>query len=182
MDTITYCIEALNGAMLQSARAIQIEIAVSILVFHEQGGVSIDSKKVLRQVYASAGRLDCLTVGTGSYKTVSRRMGRCGDFYNVIDPKALRRMLKDKDGREAIEVIKQFIAPYEIDNMDDLAAHSARPRTPRQAPIENRRKTDFDATLVHIETEHVHVDVSPDVTRKEVQEAIKALRKLLLEI
>lgn len=182
MDTITYCIEALNGAMQLSAKAIQVEIAVSILVFHEQGGANIDSKKVLRQVYASAGRLDCLTVGTGSYKTVSRRMGRCGDFYDTLDQKALKRMLKDKQGREAIEVIKQFIAVYEIDNMDDLAAHAARPRTPRPAPIENRRKTDFDATVVHIQTEHVHVDVSPEVTKQEIKEAIAALRKLLSEI
>lgn len=182
MDTITHCIEALNVAMQQSAQAIQVEIAVSILVFYEHGGVSIESKRVLRQVYASAGRLDCMTVGTGSYKTVSRRMGRSGDFYDTVDPKALKRMLKDKTGREAIEVIKQFIAVYEIENMDDLAAHGARPRTPRPAPIENRRKTDFDATLVHLVTDHVHVDVAPEVTRQEVQEAIKALRKLLADL
>lgn len=182
MDTITYCIEALNGSMQQSAQAIQVEIAVSILVFYENGGVSIESKRMLRQVYASAGRLDCLTPHTGSYKTVSRRMGRSGNFYETLDPKMLRRMLKDKQGREAIEIIKQFIAAYEIENMDDLAAHGARPRTPRPAPVENRRKTDFDATIVHLVTEHVHVDISPEVTRQEVQEAIKALRKLLAEL
>ena len=182
MDTITHCIEALNGAMQLSAQAIQVEIAVSILVFYESGGVSKESKRVLRQVYAGAGRLDCLTVGTGSYKTVSRRMGRSGDFYDTLDPKMLKRMLKDKQGAEAIEVIKQFIAVYQIENMDDLAAHGTRPRTPRPAPVENRRKTDFDATIVHLVTEHVHVDISPEVTREEVQEAIVALSKLLAEL
>lgn len=179
MDTISYCIDALNGAMQLGAQAIQVEIAVSILVFYEHGGVSLESKRVLRQVYASAGRLDCIAVGTGSYKTVSRRMGRSGDFYETISPKTLKRMLKDKAGAEAIEVIKQFIAVYGIENMDDLAAHGARPRTPRPAPIENRRKSDFDATVVSIATEHVHVEVSPEVTKDEVQKAIAALRDLL---
>lgn len=54
-----------------------------------------------------------------------------------------------------------------------------RPRTPRPAPIENRRKSDFDATVMSIATEHVHVEVSPEVTKDEVQKAIAALRDLL---
>ena len=182
MDTISHCIEALQGAMMLTAQAIQVEIAVSFIVFYEQGDTDIQAKKVLRQVYASAGRVDCLTSGTGSYGTVTRRMGRCAAFYDTLGKRKLKTVVNGKQGKAAIDAVIAFIKPYEIETMDDLAAHAARPRVPKPAPVESSRATDFVETVIHIETEHVHIDVTPEATKEELLAAIKALRDRIKEL
>ena len=183
MDTISYCIEALSGAMMLTAQAIQVEIAVSFIVFYNEGGTDINAKKVLRQVYASAGRVDCLSSGTGSYATVTRRMGRCAAFYDTLGKRKLKPVINGKQGKDAVQAVIEFIRPYEIENMDDVAAHGARPRKPDVAPSEqHRRATDIAETVIHIETEHVHIDVAAEATKTELQEAIRVLRERLREL
>lgn len=178
MDTISHCIEALSGAMMLTAQAIQVEIAVSFVIFHEHGGTDIQAKKVLRQVYASAGRVDCLTSGTGSYKTVTRRMGRCAAFYDSLGKKGAP--INGRRGKAAIDAVIAFLQPYAIETMDDLAARAGTTRAPKTPPTEQRRRaSDIAEPIVRIASEHVHIDVAPEATKAELQEAIRVLRELL---
>ncbi len=152
MDTISHCIEALQGAMMLTAQAIQVEIAVSFVIFYEQGSTDIQAKKVLRQVYASAGRVDCLSAGTGSYATVTRRMGRCAAFFDSLGKRKLKPVIAGKAGKAAIDAVVAFLAPYAIETMDDLAARTGGPRKARE---------EVPGTL-HIKTEHCRLDLTPD--------------------
>lgn len=182
METTEFCIEALRGAMLLSKQAIQVEIAVCFIVFCEHGGdTGPTATKVLRGIYAEAGRADCLTPDSPSYKTVQRRMRRCGDFYDTIGHKRIKRMLNDKHGDEAITVIRQFIEPYEISSMDDVAAHAGKPRQaseerpPKKSTADKaRRATDAPGT-VHIKTKHMDIPVPPDVTKAELLQVAKKI-------
>lgn len=180
MDNLDFCVTALRGAMMLSRQAIQIEIAVSFVVFHQHGGdTGIGPMKVLRQIYAEAGRVDCLTSNSRSYNTVNRRMRRCGDFYEVTGHSRVKKLLKDKHGKEAIEIVKQFIEPYEIESMDDLAAHGGNPRQPEatKPPKHDRRATDAPGT-VHVKTKHIDLPVPPDVPKAELIALAQKLMRL----
>ena len=180
MENLDFCIEALRGAMQLSKQAIQTEIAVCFIVFHEHGGViNTETMKHLRGIYAEAGRIDCLTPDSRSYKTVSRRMNRCADFYETIKHSRIKRLLKDKHEGEAIDIIKQFLEPYDIDSMDDVAAHSGKPRKPTEPKQEphDRRTTDAPGT-VHVKTKHIDVPIPPGVPKSELLALAKKLMAL----
>lgn len=171
MDTISHCIEALSGAMMLTAQAIQVEIAVSFVIFYEQAGTNIAAKRVLRQVYASAGRVDCLTSGTGSYMTVTRRMGRSAAFYDSVGARKVKPVINGKRGKAAIEAVIAFLKPYGIETMDDLAARAGRQRKPSaEAP-----------GTVHIKTDHCRLDLAPDATIDELHELRDKLDELIAE-
>lgn len=181
MEKLQFCIDALRGALQLSKQAIQTEVAVCFIVFYEHGGIiNSDTMKALRGVYHEAGRVDCLTPDSRQYKTVSRRMNRCADLYETVKHSKIKRALKDKFGKEAIEIIKQFLAPYEIESMDDVAAHAGKPRQPAE-PKEiphDRRTTDAPGT-VHVKTKHIDLPIPPDVPRSEVEALVKKLQALL---
>lgn len=170
MENLDFCIEALRGAMMLSKQALQVEIAVCFVVYHQfDGDTSAATMKALRGIYASAGRVDCLTADSPSYQTVNRRMRRCGDFYATIGHKTIKRILKDKSGDEAIKVIIQYIEPFEISSMDDVAAHAGRPRQPAELkPSPHDRRTTDAPGFVHVKTRHLDIPIPPDVPKAEL--------------
>lgn len=171
MDTMGHCIEALRNSMSLTEQAIQIEIAVSFVVFNEKGGTTLDVKKILREIYASAGRVDCLTSDSPSYKTVNRRMGRCADFYDILGHKEITKVLKGKKGKDSILAIVEFLKPHNISNMDDLAAKANKGRkTHESVPGE-----------VHVRSDHIKLDISADTTVAELSDLIKRIKAIIKE-
>lgn len=181
MENLQVCIDALRGALQLSKQAIQVEIAVCFLVIFEHGGdTSAPTMKALRGVYHDAGRVDCLTPDSRSYKTVSRRMNRCADFYATVTHKKVRRSIKNKGGKAALDAIKALIEPFDIDSMDDVAAHSGEPRKqpePRIVP-HDRRSTDSPG-VVHIKTRHIDIPIPPDIPKSELLALVKKLQALV---
>lgn len=180
MENLDFCIKALRGAMMLSKQAIQIEIAVCFVVYYNHDGdTGIQAMKALRAIYADAGRVDCLTPGSRSYQTVNRRMRRCGDLYETVSHKKMKRVLKDKHGEQAIEVIKQFIEPYGIESMDDVAAHAGKPREPAEPKTVQRDRRASDAPgVVHVKTRHLDIPIPPDVPKSELLALAKKLTDL----
>lgn len=170
----TACVKALSGAFILSARALQVEIAVAFVVFHQAGDTSAASKKLLRQVYADAGRRDCLLPESPAYQTVMRRIGRCADLLEALGWRRVRKVLRDQHGAAAIQAVVDFIAPLGIESMDDVAAHAGRPRKaaplePAQAPAAPQRRRETDSPdVTHVKTRHIDVAVPPDAPASEL--------------
>jgi len=172
-----HCVKALSGAMLLTKQAIQIEIAVAFIVFNEFGETSLLAKKALRNVYATAGDLDCLTAESPSYQTVTRRLNRCAAFYDATGSKKVKRILKDKFDAEAIEVVKQYLEPYDIKSMDDLKRLTGEPRQPAEPKPEephDRRASDAPG-VVHVKTKHIDLTVPPEAPKSELIALAKKL-------
>ncbi len=166
----TSLIEALRGAMLLSRQALQVEIAVGMLTYFTYGDTGMSARKVLRGIYASAGRADCLTSDCPSYNTVNRRMGRVADFYAGVKPRALRQVLGELKGAEAVDSLVKFLEPYQIASMDDLlkAAGGGRDRTTVK---EHERRI----IAVHIKTQHLDFPVPVETPISELWEFIDKL-------
>lgn len=171
-----HCIKALSSAFALSKQAIQIEIAVAFVVFHQFGSTDLEAKKALRNVYASAGRADCLTPDSPSYQTVTRRINRCAAFCDAVGVKKVRRILKDVGDDDAIEAVKKFIEPYGIETMDDVAARAGKPviRTkpedtePEQDDTPHARRATDAPGVIHVKTKHIDLPIPPDAPATEL--------------
>lgn len=169
MENLDFCIDALRGAMMLSGQALQVEIAVAFIVFDRMGSTDFQAKKVLRGIYASAGRADCLTPDSPSYQTVNRRMSRCADFYDTVRAGKVRKLLKPLAGQAAIDALVTLIASYQVQTMDDVAR-----RTGKEPQAHKDAVGSF-----HVKTEHIKIDMTPDVTADEILALIKELRALV---
>lgn len=170
-------VEAMGGVFLLSKQAIQTEVSIAFVVFHECGDTSVDSKKVLRQVYADAGRADCLRADSPSYQTVTRRINRCAAFFEIIGQKKVKRMLKDKFGQEAIDLIRGFLEPFEIETMEDVAVHAGRPTKKDADHLDGKEDVQTEPPgTVHVRTRHIDIALTPDVPKAEI---LKLAKKLL---
>jgi hypothetical protein len=177
MDTtivdLSFCTKALTTALAMSKQSIQVEVAVAFVTFYELGGTELSMKRDLRQIYHDAGRVDCLTADSRSYQTVTRRINRCAALYQKIGSKRLARVLKGKEKQELIDAVIEFLAPLEIESMDDVAAHAGmtRKRAEDEATHEpdkhDRRATDAPGTT-HVKTKHIDVAVPPDTPANEL--------------
>jgi len=180
MDNLEFCVDALQGAMMLGKQAIQIEIAVCFVVFlQHDGDTGIKATKELRQVYHEAGRADCLTSDSPSYKTVNRRMGRCADLYEALGHRKIKKAVSGLSGKELIEALKKFIKPLDIGSMDDVAAHAGKPRPPAEPKqvAQDRRATDAPG-VIHVKTRHIDLPVPPDVPKTELIALAKKLMRL----
>jgi len=172
LPDLRHCVKALSGAFVLSARALQTEVAVSLLVFHEMGGASLDAKKALRQVYADAGRRDCLTHESPAYQTVMRRIGRCAALFDTFGLRRIKKAIGEATGAAAIAALQELIAPLEIETMDDVAAHAGQgrkaPPPAPAAPAELKRRAVDAPEVVHVKTRHIDVAVPPGTPAKEL--------------
>jgi hypothetical protein len=177
----TNCVTALSGALLLSKQALQVEVAVAFIVFHEFGSTDLKAKKMLRTIYADAGRADCLTPDSPSYQTVTRRIGRCAAFFDYVGIRKVKKALKGFSGDAAIQVMKDYLLIYDIASMDDLAALAGNPRQPAE-PKEQTERRDRRATdnpeVQHIKTRHIDLAVPPDVPPSELVSLANKLLKL----
>lgn len=180
MKSLNICIEALRGSLQLSRQAIQTEVAVCFVVFYEHDGViNQETMKALRSVYAQAGRVDCATPESRSYKTVSRRMNRCADLYETVKHSKMKRVLKDVPDKGMIAAIKEFLAPFEIESMDDVATHSGKPRKPTEkVEHEHDRRAADEPGTIHVKTKHIDVPIPPDTTKTEIMALAKKLLAL----
>ncbi len=190
---LDFCIDALRGAVLSARQALQVEIAVGVVVYNAYGSVSQAAKKELRAVYATAGEIDCLSINSKRYQTVNRRMERIGKLYNHIGPKKLSKVISRLPEEKIIDTLVDFLAKFNICSMDDLLEVIGEPRHREPSadivtlglplPVEgagtpSRRVADRPDTI-HIETDHIKVDATPDMTEAEVMDLIRQLLDLV---
>lgn len=187
LPDFSHCVKALTGAFALSKKAIQVEIAVAFVVFHQFGETSIDAKRALRQVYADAGRRDCMTAGSPAYQTVVRRINRCAGLFDTFGMKRIARTLKDKHGAEAVRILVQLIEPLDIETMDDVAAHSGTPRKRASEEEQGRAQADQsgaeeEVEVVHVKTRHIDVRIPPDTPARELRLLAKKLTELAAQM
>jgi hypothetical protein len=189
---LDFCVDAMRGALLLSRQALQVELAVGIVVYNAYGSVSLAAKKELRAIYAAAGQADCLTPDSRSYQTVNRRMDRCGKLFDHIGPNKISKVLSKLDDGAIIDTLVAFLAKFGIDSMDNVLDIIGEPRRrePHDPSIVNislppvegeqplRRQSDRPGAI-HIETEHIKLDAAPELTEAEVMGLIRQLLDLV---
>lgn len=182
---LTYCVDAMRGSMALRGQALQIELAVSLIVYHTCGSSDIAAKKVLRAVYAASG-IDCVKPDSVSYRTIARRMDRSAGLFDKIKPNTLTKWLKGKADTQAIDAVVAGLKPLKLNSMDDVLTYTtgkkrekeSKPRTtytPELHPL--RRAEDVDA-VVMLDTEHIHIGVPAGVSADELEQAAEKLIEL----
>ncbi len=172
MENLDSCINAMQRSLMQSKDALQVELSVSLFVFASLGAADLQAKKVLRGVYASAGRFDCLYPDSPSYSSVSRYMERSAMLFAHVGRAKLRRATKDKRDAEAIDAIMHLIAPLELMSWDDVMRKSTGKGPTRRASVPGS---------VHIKTDHCRLDLTPDATLDELVTLREKLDELIAE-
>jgi hypothetical protein len=172
MENLDSCINAMQRSLMQSRDALQIELSVSLFVFTSLGAADLQAKKVLRGVYASAGRVDCLTPDSPSYSSVGRYMERSAMLYEFIGKAKLRRAAKGRADADAIDAIAVLIAPLELTSWDDVMRKTTgkEPQKRAQAP-----------GSIRIKTEHCRLDLAPEATLDELVTLRAKLDELIAE-
>lgn len=184
---LEFCVEAMRGSMMLRGQALQTELAVSFIVFDACGAADIGAKKILRAVYASAGRVECLTSGSPSYQTINRHMDRSARLYEKVKARSVTKWIKGRSGPEAIDAIIAALEPLHLMSMDDVAEYATgKPRvsartkyTPENHP---KRRSDDSGFAFVVETEHIHVGIPADATPDEVVDAANRLMELAKEM
>lgn len=166
-----HCIRALSNALSLSAKALQTEIAVAFVVFHDIGSTAASAKKALRQIYSDAGQRDCLTPESPAYQTVIRRINRITALFEIIGWRKVKRALKGLDGEAAIAAAVALVEPLDLRSMDDVAAYAGRPRKPEEEQIgeEAEEGTESDEVeVIHVRTRHIDVSIPPGTPAREL--------------
>lgn len=172
------CVKALAGAFSLSCRALQVELAVSLYVFHKLDGPTNVAKRDLRQVYADAGR-PCLSYEDASYQTVMRRIGRSAALFDKIGAKKIARAVGESSGAGAIAALVDLLAAFNLQTMDDVGMYVGHmPKVKVDTPRPHNRRAVDDPEVTHIKTRHIDVAVPPGTPAKE----LVALANKLLKI
>ena len=179
LQNIDFCIETMTSSLIGSASALQIEIAVSLLVYSTLGSADLDAKRTLRQVYASAGRYDCLTPDSTSYQTISRRMQRSAGLFEKLGAKRLAKIIAGKKDQDALQLLVDGIKPFQLLSWDDVQqfATGIDKKAARivKTPAQHiRRATDAPDTI-HLKTENIKLDIPAVATHKEIMELVQKL-------
>jgi hypothetical protein len=179
LTNIDFCVTSMNKSLAGSAEWLQVELAVSLLVYSNIGDADINAKKVLRQVYASAGRFDCLTPDSPSYQTIARRMQRSAGLFEKLGAKKISKIINGKKDQEALDSIVSGIKSFQLMSWDDVEQFATgvpkkAAREPKTQKEHKRRATDAEGTI-HIETSHIRLDIPPEATAKEIMELARKL-------
>ncbi len=186
---IEFCISSMNTSLMNSAAALQVEIAVSLLVYSNLGSAGINEKKVLRDVYASAGRFDCLKPDSPSYQTISRRMQRSAAVFDKIGAKKIGKLVNGKSDQEALDSLIIGIKHFELMSWDDVqqfvtGVDKKSARMPKheieglpepENRVEYKRRATDKEGAIHIETSHIKLDILQEATAKEIMELVQKL-------
>lgn len=183
--SLNYCVAAMRGSMALRGQALQIELAVSLVVYHTCGSSDLAAKKVLRAVYAASG-IDCIKQDSASYRTIARRIDRSAGLYDKVKHSTIAKWLNGKDDTQTIDAVVAGLKPLNLNSMDDVLTYTtgkkrekeAKPRTtytPELHPL--RRAEDAEAVVV-LDTEHIHIGVPAGVSADELEEAAEQLIEL----
>ena len=122
-QSLNYCVDAMRCSLALRGQALQIELAVSLIVYHACGASDIAAKKVMRSIYA-AGGIDCLTHDTPSYRTISRRMDRSAGLYDKVKHTTIAKWVKGKEGEQIVDAVVNGIEPLHLMSMDDVLTYT----------------------------------------------------------
>lgn len=117
-------VTAIKAATAGFKAALNLEIAVSCIVFIEAGDSGVRAKKELYSIYSDAG-YDCKVGGEGKdYKTVSRRIGYAAQFYDFVEKNEagkLKGIMGEAHDDAAIQTIVAHLASaYNFRHMTDV--------------------------------------------------------------
>ena len=199
--TLDTCTAALSCAASNHKAAIQLELAVSLAVFHMNGGTSREARSVLNGVYASAG-WQCSHFTDTDYKTVNRRINAAASLYEKVP---VGKWVGHLAEMEVIKAICEGLAPYELYTIQDVLRYAAphKVQAARSAvnpavdilsgPATNgsnhtgqerimqefRRAGDrLRADMRRVSTKHLSLDVPKDVSHEEIMEFAAMLLSL----
>ena len=175
-------VKALGGALALTKKALQTEIAVSFVVFYQFGDIKSSTKKALRQVYADAGRRDCMTPDSPGYQTVVRRINRCAALFEHIGWRKIKRTLKGMEGADAIAAVLTMLEPLGLQTMDDVAAFTGRPRKDAEAEEQRPEEEDAEVEVIHVRTRHVDISIPKGTPARELVALANKLMKLAEEM
>lgn len=199
--TLDTCTAALSCAASNHKAAIQLELAVSLAVFHMNGGTSRDARSVLNGVYSSSG-WQCAHFTDPDYKTVNRRINAAASLYEKVP---VGKWVGNLAEMEVIKAICEGLAPYELYTIQDVLrfaapqkvqatkaavnpandilsgpathnnAHTGQDRVMQQF----RRASDQrKAGVRRVSTDHLTLDVPKDVSHEELMEFAAMLLSL----
>lgn len=124
---------ALTGAEGFHRDALQVELAVGLLVFSvfsvkaDAAKVMPDAKKALREIYSKAGYA-CATPQGEDYKTVLRRISAAADLYQHIGGReTIVDWIGDASPRDQVKTIMEHVKNYKFDSINDVLAYVGKP-------------------------------------------------------
>lgn len=121
-------IDALSQANGFAKASIDLEMAVCLMVFAEQGGAGINEKKAVYKVYAGAG-WKCETHAGPDYKTVSRRLNAAAALFDKMGgSKVIGELLAAIPPEAQIGALVQHLATnFELTSLNAVWAAAGRP-------------------------------------------------------
>ncbi len=189
---LDFCSDMLHRSMMLGKQALQIELAVGLFVFHAHTVADIASKKVLRGLYASAGRVDCLKSDSPHYHAIAKRIGVIAALFDKLKPRTISKWIDGFEGVNAVEGIMAELKPLELMSLDDViefysgVSRKARDKAKSEAAndssmnvLEFRRRTADQGDAIHIEQRHIHVDIDRRAKPEEIQAVIAELMSYL---
>lgn len=191
--TLDTCTAALSCAASNHKAAIQLELAVSLAVFHLNGGTSRDARSILNGVYNSSG-WQCAHFTDQDYKTVNRRINAAAALYEKVP---VGKWVGNLVEMEVIKAICEGLAPYELYTIQDVLRYAAPHKVPvaksavnpasdilsgpadvgtnhsgqdRTMQLFRRAGDHFQDGASRVSTEHLSLDVPKGITREELIE------------
>lgn len=146
-DINTFWVESLVNAGAMHRDALQFELAVGLSFLAAKADAdkaTADSKKGLREVYASAGWA-CASPTGEDYKTVSRRIGATADLYTFLGGReSVESWIDGAALPNQIAAIVEHVKKLNLKSIYDVLAHVGKPvvqkrprlaATPAPAPV-----------------------------------------------
>lgn len=138
------CIEALANAFLCRRQALQVELAVGLVIFSAEGEASKHAKNELRAMYASAGYL-CATSKDADYKNINKRINITAALFAVTGKRQVRNWIGSKAEAEIINAVMSELEPLQFATLDDVLEYCGRPNNKTARQRANAAKAAEDA-------------------------------------
>ncbi len=179
------CVSALRGAMMSRRQALLAELSIGLLVFVGAGGTNRIAKRILTELYASAG-YQCINSSDIDYKNVNRRVNVTAVLFETLGIEKVRGWMSGKRENDLLLAMTQNLEPLQFFTSDDVADFCGRPSNKSRA-----RKLTSDASQpalltydpeqdapegsIRIETRALHLMIPPAVPPRELIEVAMRL-------
>lgn len=144
-------VDSITRAGSSFKTAINLEVAVSLIVYARFKGNNLKAKKEIYSVYKDAG-YDCEVGGNGrDYKTVNRRAGYIEKFFeNVMDTNDIEEVIGDARDAEAVQqLVNHLTTEYNFRSMNDVL-HAAGVEPPSEVWANEKKKAKTSANTAAV--------------------------------
>lgn len=165
------CKKVMSAVTMSRRKALAAEMAVGVAIFATSGNAGLEARRIFADLYEQADS-DANEFTGQSYRTVRRRVDAAASLYERLGQVKVDDLVGERRNAQAIGTIQEHIESLSLYSINAVFGFCDKPvvatvaSKPVAKPLPKWR---------HIETEHLEIEIPPEVTAEEAEELSQKL-------